>query len=768
MLNRLQLIQNVGQFDSVATGANIALARMTLGYAENGRGKTTLAAILRSLATGTAIHITERHRLGAQHQPHIVINCVGGPSPAIFQNGAWNRYVPDVVIFDDAFVDQNICSGLTIESDHRQKLHELILGAQGVALNQTVQQHVSAIEVLNRSLRDRANAIPEVARFGVPVEEFCALPAHANINNDILEAERALAAAGQQESIRNTRSFEPYALPEVDIEALREMLALELAALDQNATNRVQRHFALLGRAAEGWVADGIDRVPGGIEEPQGKPCPFCAQDLGGSELVAHYRAYFAAEYAAHKERLAMNAAQFGATHSHEQQLYLARVHHQLHERRNFWAQFTEVPEFNLDLGATTEAWTNMRDAVTVALEAKQAAPLDRIVLSNDALRAIEQYRQKAAELAGTIAALQAKNPAINRVKEQAAAADSGALRSDLQRLRATQSRHAPEIVPVCDAYLNERNAKIAEEASRDAARIALDNYRMNIFPTYQDAINEYLRRFNASFRLTGVTSQNNRGGSSCVYSVLINNQAVPISAAAPAPGAPSFKSTLSAGDRNTLALAIFFAALEHGGNLGNKIVVIDDPVSSLDEHRTLATVHELCQLSQNVAQVIVLSHTKPFLCALWEGTDSTLRAAFTFDRAPIGSTIRPWDINQDLISDHDRRHKLLRGYIAGEPVNRREVAEALRPTLEAFFRVAYPENFPPGTLLGAFRGVCQQRVGRPNEIMSQADIDELERLTDYGNTFHHDSNPATYRTHAINDQELLNFIQRTLSFAKR
>jgi hypothetical protein len=50
---------------------------------------------------------------------------------------------------------------------------------------------------------------------------------------------------------------------------------------------------------------------------------------------------------------------------------------------------------------------------------------------------------------------------------------------------------------------------------------------------------------------------------------------------------------------------------------------------------------------------------------------------------------------------------------------------------------------------------------------MIQADIDELRRLTDFGNRFHHDSNPA-YRTQTINDAELLDFTNRTLAFATR
>jgi hypothetical protein len=110
MINGIQLLRNIGSFDSVTTAANIPLARLTLVYAENGRGKTTLAAILRSLATGDPMPIAERRRLAAQHSPHVVLNCDGGTPPAMFQNNAWNRTLPNLTIFDDVFVElfQNV------------------------------------------------------------------------------------------------------------------------------------------------------------------------------------------------------------------------------------------------------------------------------------------------------------------------------------------------------------------------------------------------------------------------------------------------------------------------------------------------------------------------------------------------------------------------------------------------------------------------------------------------------------------------------------
>src|SRR3546814_84415 len=99
MVRTLNLLRNVGKFDNVASGAQLPFNRLTVIYAENARGKTTLAAILRSLASGRADLISERTRLGAANPPHVVID-TGAGAPAVFQNGAWSRTAPEIVVFD--------------------------------------------------------------------------------------------------------------------------------------------------------------------------------------------------------------------------------------------------------------------------------------------------------------------------------------------------------------------------------------------------------------------------------------------------------------------------------------------------------------------------------------------------------------------------------------------------------------------------------------------------------------------------------------------
>jgi wobble nucleotide-excising tRNase len=291
-----------------------------------------------------------------------------------------------------------------------------------------------------------------------------------------------------------------------------------------------------------------------------------------------------------------------------------------------------------------------------------------------------------------------------------------------------------------------------------------LEQHRTSVFPGYQTAINLYLSRFNAEFRLDSVTYANTRGGPACTYNVLINNTPVPVGVADPAPGQPSFRNILSAGDRNTLALAFFFASLDQDPRLANKVVVIDDPVSSLDEHRAFTTVQEIGRLAGQASQVIVLSHKKPILCRLWNGADTTIRAALEVIRDSVGSTLRAWDVAEDSITEHDRRHRKLRDYLASGTGDMREVARSIRPHLEELLRVAYPEHFPPGSMIGPFIDLCVRQVGTAQQILDAQSTQELRNLNEYAKRYHHQG----WETEPINDGELRSFVDRALKFTRR
>lgn len=759
MLDNFSLIRNVGKFDSVDAGENLDLNKLSLIYAENGRGKTTLATVLRSLGNKDPLPIIERTRLGGQGQPHIVISHDNGRT-AVFHQGAWNDSDVNILVFDDNFVTDNIYSGVDVASEQKKKLHELIIGSEGVTLNTTLQQVVARIEAHNQSIREKGARITEEMRYGLSIEEFCALENIENIDNLIQEAERALAAGKKSEAIEQKSSFLSLSLPGFHTEALTTLLAKSLPDIESTSATLVNEHIATLGDGGEGWVSKGMKVV----SENNSTDCPFCKQELSGSDIIVYYQSVFSQEYLALKGEISTYLTSLEEDHRAEIMIAFERNVRTLIESRQFWSEFIDISDIDLDAALLSRLWRSCFDAIKATLDTKKESPLEEISLNNETLELIEEYhaaRTSVHELSNYLGAV---NERIELLKESASGSNVAALEAGLNKLKAVKSRHSDAVSTLCDEYLEEVALKAITERERDKARAALNQYREQVFPQYEATINRYLATFNAGYRLKGVSSVNNRGGSSCSYSVLIEN--TPVSLRSSQAGQPSFKTTLSSGDRNALALAFFFTSIEMNANRENMVVIIDDPMTSLDDHRSLTTIQKIKELVDTVEQVIVLSHSKPFLCNLWGCAQSLPISATKISRSDSSSTLSEWDVNQDCITEHDRNHSKVKYFIDnGHGMDERIVAIALRPILESYIRVTCPNNFPPGSLLGPFIRTCQQKEGTPEQILSSERITELRSLLDYANQFHHDTNPA-WQTANINEQELLDHARRTIAFA--
>ncbi len=421
-----------------------------------------------------------------------------------------------------------------------------------------------------------------------------------------------------------------------------------------------------------------------------------------------------------------------------------------------------------LDTKAIADDWQHADSEVWDKLVDKHDRPLERVTLSADTKAAIEVHESHRQTVTALNAQLQQANIRILAVKAGAAASDTAALANDLARLKAIRARYAPETARLCQTYLDEQTAKSQTEALRDQARAALDGHRTTAFPAYEARVNHYLQQqFVAGFRLQSVVSDNTRGGLTCVYNVLINNATVPVTGGKPTPGEPCFRNTLSSGDRNTLALAFFFASLDRDAALANKIVVIDDPMTSLDEHRSLTTVQEVRGLATRARQVIVLSHSKAFLCGIWQRANRQACTALAVVEVPSGSTIKSWAINDDCVTEYDRQHARLRDYQPGNAAMSRLVAQDLRHVLEGFLRRCCPAHFLPGEVLGDLRRKIRAQTPGGTPIMSAPVVAELDLICEYANKLHHNTNLA-WGTETVNETELRGWVDRTLAFVRK
>src|SRR5690606_26782718 len=143
------------------------------------------------------------------------------------------------------------------------------------------------------------------------------------------------------------------------------------------------------------------------------------------------------------------------------------------------------------------------------------------------------------------------------------ASLDLTALKAQVANLKLIEIKQTPEVAAALLACADAESAKKELEAEEANAKAALDAHSASVLKLHDKRINELLGMFGAGFQI-GATERSYVGGKpSSTYSLVINKVAVGLGDDKTPRSAPSFRNTLSAGDRSTLALAFFIAQME-------------------------------------------------------------------------------------------------------------------------------------------------------------------------------------------------------------
>lgn len=277
----------------------------------------------------------------------------------------------------------------------------------------------------------------------------------------------------------------------------------------------------------------------------------------------------------------------------------------------------------------------------------------------------------------------------------------------------------------------------------------------------YEKAINRLLDDFNAGFRITGTGHGYPGGVASSSYQILINDTAVDLGDERTPLDTPSFRNTLSSGDKSTLALAFFLAQLDHGPDKAAKIVVFDDPFSSQDSFRKSCTVQKIKKCGEACTQVIVLSHDDRFLKLIWDRLAHLPAERKCLRLARIGlhdTTVSDWDIEVATQAQFLADQHALADYYSSAEGHPRDVVNKIRPVLETYCRNLYPSQFTPAESLGAI--IAKIRDAGPAHPLAKI-LDDLEILNAYITPYAHGQPDAA--TAPIDENELHGFVKKAL-----
>jgi wobble nucleotide-excising tRNase len=749
MIQAIEKIDRIGVLNGF-DGSEHPLTRLSLIYAGNGRGKSTLAAVLAAAGSGDADSLSERQSLGTTGSAHVRLQSLGA-SKRVLNNGLWAGAPLLTRVFDTQFVDQNVHTGGEVSPSHRQGLIAIAIGATAVDQQEKLE---TAQKLVATAKTEMQRIEAEVLAMAHAVDRSCSFSTfqklHVNDAADSLvsEAETLLADG------RNVAKI--YALPlpaelktiKLDLADLFSALGESLSSLHGQARRRVTDHISHLGAesaqtSVEAWLRTGVGLAP----EAE---CPFCGQNTVGIELVDMYAEFFDSAYGDLRDRLDRLKDRLGDVARERLHAQLALEYGRALTFTAAWKTHVDIPGLP-KLEPVTERLTDFGRVFDELFSQKMERP-DTIVDAGDNRSVLEAC---VFDLPGLVEEVNASiRKACSDIEEYKASLSTSSvaqLETKLVAARLAQLRAKTDVQNLFTEWEKVKKEVAKKEAEATAARKASKDAMNATLAVFEKVINVHLEKMQAQFRIEKVTSTYAGGTSRGNYGLKLRGTSIDISR-----GRPPFRLALSEGDQRTLAFAFFCATVLKEQDLRGQVIVVDDPVTSLDRHRRTHTTNMLNYFSLRGAQVIVLAHDATYLREVREkfgrkeldnygAPRSSTELQLCRDSSGNSSLLKH-DLDRECESKYFRNHRQIRAFLGAEAVDGTLVShttagEAIRPLVESYLHRRFPGRIPKTKkTLGATILLISAATQGDVLLYAKHLVPELTEINEFGMRYHHDT----------------------------
>ena len=776
MIDKIERIHNIGNFDNYDAAGNVALGKMSFVYAINGAGKTTLARILQSLSIGDGSIIARHKRIGAAGDPAVILT--SAPNRYKFRNGAWDATIPEVAVFDSHFVANNVYSGFVINSDHHKSLYQFVVGDSGVEIMKKIERVKDLISACNDEKNRLGQLITATAQYD-DYEKICGLARKPDVDNLIAEKDKELTLAKSQEQLAQQKlpAEITVAAPAISTANAQHVLETTVEGIGEAYVEEVKAHLDKMFRAGmqkcSDWVYQGTTLTGRAELKDEGQDtCPFCGQKIGGVELVKGYNQYFSNAYRSALKNARDLLTQIEQINIESYLLRLKGQYEQIETAHKFWKtvmpEQPDVPAFDVDAFCLEEKYKALKASIVCKAENPVAA------VSLDALMDYKKALEDIAILCGQVNTYVKEYVAkINELRSKIRPVAD--VEKELKELKIYKARYEQPLMDYCMQYdiavhQADRLQKINKELQRQQK--AASNL---LFSQYGAKINDYLRNvFKTPFQISDVKDGGFRGASrrpNLDYTLTFNG--TPISQDEGMQNT-SFKNVLSEGDKNTIAFSFFLAKLTSDPHYADKIVVFDDPLTSLDMNRRTATIEQLVKLYGDCKQVIVLSHNLHFLIDL-----NTRKRISRTDKVSLqivnrngSSSIEQYEIKSEWIDRYKKAIIAMTEFVANpDPAKQDEAVNAIRISLETFLKLKFCQYIPDfnltfGKLIDRLKQMpCTFVNPDKNSVITKLmDLDEMSWKTHHGTVDEMD----VYHEVDLTPAEAQNYVQDTLNLLEK
>lgn len=736
--------------------------KANLVYGENGSGKTTLALILKSLKGNNPL-LAKKQSFDRSVTQTVEVLTDATPTPTFkYVSLNWDNHYANIEIFDVHFVNENIYTGLEIQNSHKRNLFEIIFGQQGIQLKTAIETIKAQIQTAQGQIRETTQNIEIGIGRVFNATEFSEMAVDPAIDQKI-EAKRLEISTAQ--SFSEIQSKTPLVdiplivLPYVKAD-LVGCLTKSIESISSDYLEKVRNHknHLSMGGESERWIKQGFESI-------KDNSCPFCLRPFDPvPEIVAAYNQYFNQEY----NDLLRSLSQLSSTvigFNLEARILQAesRITSNL-ALIGFWERHIPTPP---TLNSLTEEIGNLNtayEAVKLAVRNKASNPIQSI---DGAV--VEVFQTLIENLNHRLTSYNSEiRNYNNRISELKSSTRQNIpqLESELKKLNAIKLRADGTIASLCTTLSGQVQSLSTLNTQKTTKQAELDSYSVTVFQGYSLRINQYLQIFAPYLEIRDLSSGyvGQSTSPSVNYALHVHGTEVKQDDST----YPSFKYTLSEGDKNALALSFFLAKLESDGNIQNKIVVFDDPVSSFDLNRKASTISKLVSIGSQAKQLFVLTHNIVFAGEFWKNVQQISVPSQCSKVEFINNTscIVEYNIDTETLFSVLKDSLLIKNYLTNgclSDQDRRAIARALRPALESYFHLKFFDLVSNDDWLGDFISKVRNATSTDPFFRLQSSLTELTDINDYSKSYHHRFNTAC-DNQPVNDAELRTYCQRTLN----
>jgi wobble nucleotide-excising tRNase len=602
VIHKVERLVSIGKFRNYQATGDVAFKKLTLIYADNGSGKTTLTSVFRSLAESKPEIVIKRkstNHVEAQAAQIIQRDASGNSTSHTLRRKGWSNCLSDIEIFDIHFVNENIYSGFDFKDEHKKQLHEFVIGAQGVLIQQQIEKNKIDKTTLRQRIVSLETQIIQLVGNELTsdmLNTFLTLRPHESEDIEVIIAEAIIALnnARANSVIQTLQTLSPITAVDsgLDFEAIISDLQCSMDTIQDEALRAIFNEHCndLITNTIEdpeAWIKKGFNylkRKTEKIEERERMDlaCPMCRQVIVNDlDILRGYTAHFNEEFNSLVLRLQDHSESIPkfnleATIQSINNSIVSNI-----QRINLWSTHltSDVPQVNLSIIANESNLRNELEALISIVNNKcqnpsVAASIEEVVTIKTSLQNINDNITTYNQL---------KSDYNNSVNDFRRGIQSEQLaQSELNRLKRLEKRFEPSIAVLCLTLKTEKqNLRTLER--NYAQLVTQQNEETTVFfSIYKDRINHYLSEvFRTSFKIESVENvapQGRATQSKISYKLMMSGYDISFDTNQP----NSAKECFSEGDKSTIALAFFLSKVDIDPQLSQKILIFDDPLSSL------------------------------------------------------------------------------------------------------------------------------------------------------------------------------------------